>query len=211
MPEDRPGIVERPQLKLEDVREQFDGNEPNGRGRSTAAPRGYNAELLAKALLGEYALFDKWSPGPWVDNHVSSPSGVQCYVEVKTTIDQYPSGAAGRVRIWGRHHHRLVAAADVYQETSRLHLYLVVVYTVDSGVEREVGKVVVPAVWVDDHIDSWSRTDHVTMGDQQTHTVSWRVLVDALDVSLTEFTTTDTVDLTAGSDSLRRARNHADA
>lgn len=91
MSEDSPGIVVHPSLKLEDVREQFDGNEPQGRGRETAAPRGYNAELLANAMLGEHPRFEKWSPGPWVDNYVTSQSSVSCYIEVKTAIDQYPS------------------------------------------------------------------------------------------------------------------------
>jgi len=211
MSEDSPGIVVHPSLKLEDVREQFDGNKPQGRGRETAAPRGYNAELLANAMLGEHPRFEKWSPGPWVDNYVTSQSGVNCYIEVKTTIDQYPSQAAGRFRIWGPHHHRLLASADVYEDTSRLHLYLFVVYTIESGIEREIGKVVVPAVNVDRHIDTWSLTDHDTMGEQLTYTISWRALLNALGVSLAEFTNSDTIDLTADSDRLQDARKHTNA
>ncbi|CAM3017712.1 hypothetical protein [Halobacterium salinarum] len=211
MSDDLPGIVVRPGLKLEDVREQFDGNEPYGRGRETAAPRGYNAERLATALVSETARFEKWSPGPWVDAFVPSPSGISCYLEVKTTIDQYPSQTPGRFRIWGPHHHRLLASADVYEDTNRLHLYLFVVYTIDSGIEREIGKLVVPAIRVDDHIDTWALTDHDTMGEQLTYTISWRALLDALGVSHTAFINTDTTDLTVDSENLQRARKHTEA
>lgn len=211
MSDDSPGIVVRPGLTLEDVREHYAGHEPHGRGRETAAPRGYNAERLSNALLDEYAKYTPWSPGPWVDHVATTPSGVRCYVEVKTTIDQYPSQTHGRFQIWATHHYRLLGGADVYEATRRLHLYLFVVYTIEAGIEREVGKVLVPAVRVEDQIDTWSKTDHVTMGEDLIHTVSWRALIDALDVSPAEFRSTDTVDLTAGTASLECARSHTDS
>jgi len=128
MSEDPSGIVVRPTLKLEDIREVSGGHEPHGRGRETAALRGYNAELLADALLGDSESFRKWSPGPWADNYVSTQSGINCCIEVKTTIDQYPSQAAGRFRIWAPHHNQLLADADEFSNTKQLTLYLFVVY-----------------------------------------------------------------------------------
>jgi hypothetical protein len=205
------GIVVRPTVKLEDVREDYWGNECVGRGRETAAARGYNAELLPNALLGKRRDFHSWSPGPWVDNYVPHPSGIACYVEVKIAIKRYPSGGFGRFRIWGSHHHRLVAAAEVYEQSKRLYIYLFIVYTVESGVEREIGKVIVPAEEVDDHLGYGNRVDHVSMGDDRTHSISWKKLIDALGVSAEEFTSKETVDLTVESEPLQRARAHLDS
>jgi hypothetical protein len=202
------GIVVRPTLKLQDVRHEWQGNECYGRGRGTAAPRGYNAELLAKSLIGEHRLFYKNAPESWFDNCVSHPSGVRCYIEVKTAITQYPSGGDGRFRIWSKHHSGLTAGAEVYDETRRLYVYLFLVYRVKSGIEREIGKVVVPAEQVDRQIDSWNFIDHDSMDDCLTWHISWRDLIRSLGVTLDEFRSQPTVDLTEGSEQLQRAQSN---
>jgi hypothetical protein len=204
------GIVVRPTLKLQDARHERSGNECYGRGRGTAAARGYNAELLSAPLVGKDYFFSKWSPGPWVDICEPHPSGVLCYIEVKTAVEQFPSGGAGRFRIWMPNHTRLLTHRRSHRETKGLYLYLFLVYTVKSGVEREIGKVVVPAESVDAQIDSWNRINHVTMGEVLTYTVSWRKLINSLGVSITEFTSQPTVDLTESSEPLKRARSHTD-
>jgi len=50
-----PDVV-NPEIKLEDVRHAVGANSCEGRGRSTASGRGYNAERLANAIFDDYGV-----------------------------------------------------------------------------------------------------------------------------------------------------------
>lgn len=205
------GVVRRPALTLEDVREVWDANKRDGRGRESASSRGYNAERLSEAVLGDRVQFFAWSGDGRYDNFVSRANDVTCKVESKCCVSQYPSGGYGRFRIWARHHFYMVAAADVYSKHPRVHLYFFVVYRLEDGIETEVGKLVVPVVMVDAVLEDWKPIDHSTMGTQRIRDISWRLLLRSLDVSVATFESEDVIDLSVGWEGLRRSREALDS
>ncbi|TKX74961.1 hypothetical protein EXE46_05980 [Halorubrum sp. GN11_10-6_MGM] len=191
-----PDIV-NPEMKLEDVREGIDANTCEGRGRETASGRGYNAERLANAIFSELGLINRWSVQPHVDAYIRGE--VPYYIEVKSCVNRYQSsnkelGRYGQFRIWWPHHNRLQAENSVYD--SRTAIYFFVVYAVIDGIEKEVGKLIVPVEKIDDVLDRWSLEDHVTMGEQRCRQISWHLLLKRLGVSIDEFKSEDIIDLT---------------
>jgi hypothetical protein len=191
-----PDVI-NPEIKLEDVREEIDANICEGRGRSTASGRGYNAERLANAVFREDGHMIRWSVKPHVDAYV--PDEISYYIEVKSCVDRYQSsngefGRYGQFRIWQSHHLRLVLTNSHYD--SRKMIYFFVVYSVENGIEKEVGKLIAPVEMVDDVLDNWSSEDHVTMGEQRTRQISWHLLLKRLGVSTERFKNQNLIDLT---------------
>lgn len=191
-----PDVI-NPEIKLEDVREEIDANICEGRGRSTASGRGYNAERLANAVFREDGHMIRWSVKPHVDAYV--PDEISYYIEVKSCVDRYQSsngefGRYGQFRIWQSHHLRLVLTNSHYD--SRKMIYFFVVYSVENGIEKEVGKLIAPVEMVDDVLDNWSSEDHVTMGEQRTRQISWHLLLKRLGVSTERFKNQHLIDLT---------------
>jgi len=191
-----PRIV-HPEIKLEDVREAENANVCDGRGRSTASGRGYNAERLANAVFSDRGLILRWSVRPHVDAYISGE--VPYYVEVKSCVNRYQSsnrdlGRYGEFRIWWLHHTRLKLENSIYD--SRTAIYFFVVYTVVDGIEKEVGKLIAPIEMVDDALENWSLEDHVTMGEQRSCQISWHLLLTRLDVPIERFKSENLIDLT---------------
>ena len=191
-----PDVV-NPEIKLEDVREGRDANICEGRGRSTASGRGYNAERLVNAVFSEHERMTRWSVRPHVDAYVHDE--ISYYIEVKSCVDRYQSstgelGRYGQFRIWWPHHLRLVVANSHYD--SRTMIYFFVVYSVENGIEKEVGKLIAPVEMVDDVLDNWILEDHVTMGEQKNRQISWHLLLKRLGVSTERFKDEHIIDLT---------------
>jgi len=186
-----------PEIKLEDVRNGVGANSCEGRGRSTASSRGYNAERLANAVLHEYGTMFRWSVKPYVDAYIGSE--ISYYVEVKACVNRYQSnteelGRYGQFRIWKPHHRELLTMSS--HSSSRASIYFFVVYSVENGIEKEVGKLIAPVEMVDDVLDNWSLEDHVTMGEQKTRQISWHLLLKRLGVSKERFTSEHIINLT---------------
>jgi hypothetical protein len=189
-------IVRHPDLKLEDVRNEWTANTYTGRGTKTAAGRGYNTERLAKAVLGEYEHFLlSGAKDSWFDTFISREQDY-LRVECKSCVNRYPSGPFGRFRIWRKNHAKMAYRAETFAD-SRQYLYFFVVYAIEDGIETEVGKLVVPVKEVDQVLDNWSIRDHPSMGEEQARDISWNLLLKRLDVSRETFREENTLDLTA--------------
>jgi hypothetical protein len=186
--------IENPNLSLEDVRS--DGDRCYGRGRSTAAVRGYDAEKLANAVLDERARFTPESWSPWYDTVALADEGV-CNIESKSCVYRYPSGPYGRFRIWKKHHDTLTRFRLPERSPASV-AYFFVVYTIERSREREVGKLLVPATRIDEVIDDWSFRDHPSMGECHARDISWHQLLKRLGVPQEVFVEQDIVDLTDG-------------
>lgn len=188
-------LIERPDVFLEDVR----GNVPHcsGRGKKTAAVRGYNTERLATVVFNGYLIFYAVSIGPWFDASSEGSHGIEFTIESKSCVQRYPSGPYGRFRIWKHHHEKFVSESrQPWPDT--MFVYFFLVYTVEDGSEREVGKLVVPAEQVDDILDKWTVRDHPTMGTRKARDISWYQLLKRLDVPPDVFKKLPLVDLTDG-------------
>lgn len=193
-------VLTNPGVKLEDCRDAYVGNQPCGRGGETASGRGYNAELLAGALLDEEVMFVRIPTKAWYDTFTTNADTYR--VEVKSCIERYPSGGYGRFRIWRTNHEQFVTEAAEWKLEGAEFLYLFVVYTVEEEHEREVGKLVATAEQVDAVLDDaeWSWRDHDSMGTQEARDISWMVLLDRLGVSPERFRRADAIDLTIRED-----------
>jgi hypothetical protein len=106
-------------------------------------------------------------------------------------VDRYQTatgeeGRYGQFRIWRPHHLRLQLRDDIFSSDKR-GIYFFVVYTVEDGIEKEVGKLVAPVQMVDDVINTWSSGNHVTMGEKKNRQISWRLLLKKLGVSRERF------------------------
>lgn len=188
-------VVQNPDIKLEDVREKCHANRCTGRGGATAAPRGYNTERLASAVLDPEMSFFPYTKENWADTYVGADREVPAWVECKSCIYQYPSGGYGRFRIWKKHHKALYhyfvgCKRDVHV------LYFFAVYTVENDIEKEVGKLVVPVEQVEETIEDWAVRDHSSMGEEEAKDISWRVFLKRLEVSPAQFENQDVIDLT---------------
>ncbi|WP_141212717.1 hypothetical protein [Halorubrum sp. Ea8] len=189
--------VVNPEIRLEDVREVAEANSCEGRGRSTASGRGYNAERLANAVFNESGLMYRWSVKSYVDAYIGGE--VAYYIEVKSCVNRYQSstedlGRYGQFRIWKPHHERLMSADSLFD--SKKSIYFFVVYSVVDGIEKEVGKLIAPVDTVDDALDNWSSENHVTMGEEKNRRISWYLLLKRLGVSTDRFKTEPIIDLT---------------
>lgn len=188
--------VVNPEMKLEDVRRGVNANNCEGRGRSTASGRGYNAERLARGVFTESDIIFRCSLEPHVDAFISGE--ISYDVEVKSCVVRYQNsskklGRYGQFRIWKLHHDQLL-----YNDphSSIESIYFFVVYSVVGGIEKEVGKLIAPAEMVDDALDNWILEDHVTMGEQKTRQISWHLLLKRLGVPEDRFKTEHLIDLT---------------
>jgi len=191
-----PSVI-NPEMKLEDVRSGVNANSCEGRGRSTASGRGYNAERLANAIFDESDIIFRWSVKPYVDAFISGE--ISYDVEVKSCVVRYQSstkklGRYGQFRIWKPHHDRLLYKNSY--RSSRESIYFFVVYSVVDGIEKEVGKLIAPVEMVDDVLDNWILEDHVTMGEQENRQISWHLLLKRLGVSKERFKNEHIIDLT---------------
>ena len=184
-------LFHSPEVKLEDVREGRRGNTCRGRGRETASGRGYNAERLAHAVFDETGYFYSISLDPWHDDFVKIDDELAYRTEVKSCVDRYQTasgkeGRYGQFRIWKPHHDQLVQRDARWSEGTQ-GIYFFVVYTVEDGIEKEVGKLVAPVQMVDDVLNTWSSGNHVTMGEKKNRQISWRLLLKKLGVSRDRF------------------------
>ena len=180
-------LVQNPDVKLEDVRKDLYGNRCTGRGADTAAGRGYNVERLAKAVFESYGFFVLSShEDSWFDTFVSESPGC-LRIECKSCVYRYPSGAFGRFRIWRKNHRLLLGMNKAWAEDDKDYLYFFVVYTIEDGVEKEVGKLVTTVEQVDDIVDDWSLRDHPSMGQEFARDISWNMLLSELDISRETF------------------------
>lgn len=189
-----------PEIKLEDVRKGRDTNTCRGRGRKTASGRGYNAERLAHVVFAETNLFFSVSSSPWYDDYATASDELSYRTEVKSCVDRYQTAAGeegryGQFRIWKPHHDRLVQMdAKAYSDAQGVYFF--VVYTIEDGIEKEIGKLVAPVQTVDDVLDTWSSANHVTMGEKKNRQISWRLLLKKLGVSRDRFENELIIDIT---------------
>jgi len=91
----------------------------------------------------------------------------------------------------------LVESEEEYFDTVG-YCYFFVVYTVEDGLEKEVGKVITTVKQVDEAIGwtRWPERDHESMGKQSAKDVSWTALLDRLGLSESAFRDADVIDLT---------------
>jgi hypothetical protein len=176
---------------LEDVREKKRANTCRGRGRETASGRGYNAERLAHAVFNGADYFFSYSTRPWHDDLITAHDDIAYWIEAKSCVDRYQTatgteGRYGQFRIWREHHDRLLVK-DYATPNDIRGVYFFVVYTVEDGIEKEIGKLVATVEMVDDVINTWSSGDHVTMGEKKNRQISWRHLLKKLGVSRERF------------------------
>jgi hypothetical protein len=188
-------LIERPEVALEDV----SGDVPtcSGRGKNTAAVRGYNTERLASAVFDKWLIFDACRGDPWYDTFAKGSHDIAFRIESKSCVHRYPSGPYGRFRIWKQHHDEFVSTARSWHFETQF-LYFFCVYTIEDEKEREVGKLVVPAERVDEVLDSWTARDHSTMGESYARDISWHQLLKRLGVPETIFEEQPIIDLTDG-------------
>lgn len=190
-------MIHNPQVKLEHVHRSRRGNTCHGRGHETAASRGYNAERLAGAVLDENPMFILTPAGSYYDNYaIPEAHGPGRQVESKSCVQQYPSGGYGRFRFWKRNHNKLMRVDEEWTNSHQRVVYFFVVYTIESGIPQEVGKLVALPESIDQLLDSWSLRDHKSMGLAYARDVSWRALLRRLDVSRERFKREDAIDLT---------------
>jgi hypothetical protein len=189
-------LIEHPTISLEDVT----GTVPSceGRGRATAAVRGYNTERLANAVFDPSPIFIAVSSNPFYDTYAEGSQGVSVRVECKSCVHRYPSGQYGRFRIWQTHHDQLRETAESWNLEGTKFLYFFVVYTVEDGKPREVGKLTAPVATIDEVLDKWRPQDHPTMGTQPARDISWHLLLKRLGVPKEAFVEQPIVDLTDG-------------
>lgn len=120
-------VILHPDVKLEDVRDAWDANECFGRGRGTAAGRGYNTERLAAAVLSPGGEFISWSKENWYDTFCADDN-LSFYAECKSCVYEYPSGQYARFRIWRDNHLKLLRKAETTALNYRFVVYFFVVY-----------------------------------------------------------------------------------
>ena len=192
--------VPNPEFKLEHVRVRHNTNTCDGRGRETASSRGYNAEKLAALVMHPMELCLVVSFDPWYDDYTSTNEELSYQTEVKSCVDRYETesgeeGGYGQFRIWKHHHERLLEEHKELAEFGQEAMYFFVVYTIESGIEKEVGKLVAPIEMIDEALDTWSTANHVTMGEQKNRRISWRLLLKKLGVSRERFENEDIINL----------------
>jgi len=191
MSESSDSVVEHPDVRLEDVRKNMHGNECTGRGGRTAAPRGYNAERPAEAVLNARRWFFSTHLGEEFDNYIIES---KLRVECKSCVNRYPTGPYGRFRIWWNNHKKLLSIAEYSSPDSCLYFF--VVYTVEEDIEKEIGKPIVPVRQVDEIIDRWTVRDHDSVGKEPARDISWNALLGSLGISHERFKTENIIDLT---------------
>lgn len=189
--------IPNPEFRLETIRKNPSANQCGGRGRSTAASRGYNAERLASAVLDPESSIDNFSNENLYDVYIDeslSPHADSIYVECKSCVYRYPSGGYGRFRIWEDNHLEFLNKKESSSD-EHIFAYFFVVYTIENGVEQEVGKVLVPALHVDHVIDWWSYIEHDSMGETWVRDISWHHLFEKLCVTPEELVEKDAINL----------------
>jgi hypothetical protein len=144
------------------------------------------------------SIFIAVSDDSFYDTYAKGGQDVSVRVECKSCVHRYPSGQYGRFRIWKNHHEELQETAATWHEDEAKFLYLFVVYTVEDGKPREVGKLTAPVTTIDAVLDKWQLQDHPTMGTQPARDISWHLLLKRLSVPKEAFVEQPIVDLTEG-------------
>ncbi|WP_460539095.1 hypothetical protein [Haloplanus salinarum] len=191
--------VSNPELTLKDAQNGFDANECHGRGRDTAAARGYNVERLAAAVFDSDGFFHTYRDKPWFDTSEWGNDSQKICIESKSCVHRYPSGGYGQFRIWALHHDIFTHPPEPLSHGRQIYFFLV--YTIDEhGDAEEVGKLAVEAIIIDDIITDWRWTDHTTMGSVKKRDISWHLLLSRLGVSVKRFRADDIVVVTDPTD-----------
>jgi hypothetical protein len=138
------------------------------------------------------------STGSWHDDYAKTDDESVYWTESKSCVDRYRTAAGeegryGQLRIWKHNHDQIVQRDAHYSDDT--HIYFIVVYTVEDGIEKEVGKLVAPVQMVDDVLNTWSSGNHVTMGEKKNRKISWRLLFKRLGVSRERFENELIIDL----------------
>lgn len=190
-------VVSDASVRLEDCRGKYDANKTQGRGPGTAAGRGYNAERLVTEVLRGNKEYTRWSEEPWCDNFTYD-SGEFYRVEAKSCVEQYPSGGPGRFRFWGHNHAEFRSAAEWWPGDRMYFLYFFVVYTIENGKEKEVGKLIATVAQMNEILnpERWPEREHETMETQPAKDLSWTCLLHRINVSEQEFRNAEIIDLT---------------
>ena len=97
-----------------------------------------------------------------------------CRIESKSCIDQYPSGPSGRFRIWAYNHAKIFYTAKQWPVKTDF-FYFFVVYTVEDGIKKEVGKLLATVEQIDAVLNcaTWTKRNHESMGEQRAKNISW--------------------------------------
>lgn len=194
-------LVVRPEMTLEYVQSKAKYREfstCSGRGKETAAVRGYNVERLAGAIFDFVAAPRGQSRKPWYDAFTMGDHDVALRIESKSCIYRYPSGSYGRFKIWKHHHDKIVEKAEERTRPKNRYIYFFLVYDIVEGITEEVGKLAVPVRQIDDVLDRWTVRDHPTMGERRARDISWNLLLKRLGVPKSVFREQPIVDLTDG-------------
>lgn len=189
-------------FRFEDLSAE-DANNPTGRGRETAAGRGYDFErVISKINHGTRV------SAPWFDVQWERNTGRHYLSECKACISEYKNGQTGRFRLWKKHHEKLVGARNHYPSTSTHYHF--VIYTICDGHVREIGKFRVSSIIIESLIDNWYLEDHDSMGLEYTTQLSWTYLVSALDLDIGAFRRDEVVTATVEKDQIDRLRSQVD-
>jgi hypothetical protein len=199
---DHPDYKHRKNYRFEDLSAE-DANNPRGRGRETAAPRGYDFERLISKINDGTRV-----SAPWFDVQWGTYTHRHCLSECKVCISEYDNGQTGRFRLWQKHHEKLLGAPNHYPNT--FARYSFVIYTICEGRLREIGKIRVPPVIIESLVDNWHQEHHDTMGLEYTTQLSWTHLVSALDLDIGAFRRNEVVIATIESDQIDRLQSQVD-
>lgn len=196
--------VPRPDTTIEQTRRAWfeDENECHGRGSKTAAARGYNIEFLTERVFQALGPHYPYEDVSIFDKSKSLDEG-HLLIETKSCVNRYSNGSLGCFRIWKKNHSELLTAehpifADSIGDSDIPHkrVYFFVVYRLERGIPAytdsfdekllpfEVGKIVVDVETVNRIIrDRFFEIDHSSMGKTKVADISWKMLLNELEIS----------------------------
>jgi hypothetical protein len=187
-------------FRLEDLSVE-DANSPTGRGRETAAPRGYDAERVARIIDDGERVSASWFDVQY-DNWYHN------LLECKTCISEYKNGQTGRFKLWKKHHEKLLGASNQYPDTFSNYQFLI--YTIFDDSVREVGKLRVCPIVIEALIDDWHQEHHETMGVAYAKQLSWTRLLSALELDIEVLRQNEVVRANIKSDQVDRLQSQVD-
>lgn len=166
-----------------------------GRGSGTAAGRGYDFQRVAGGLLSQRGSFSFYDNNGWYDVFGKASEEVSFRAESKSCINEYPNGQYGRYEIWKHNHDQLVEHAFKGWHSSPVYVFFTYSAS-DDQLAHEIGKVVVPAPYIERVINSWHTVDQDSMNGKKRRQISWRLMLKRLGVSVEEFRQKNTVVVT---------------